>query len=102
MNMTIVVPVDGATKKVQTTTTTKVPIYGPPDCTGKRAVTGYKDEVTVSEMTVPMETEITYEGYSVTQIIPPRDFSPEAGGITKEFEFEIFSSSLPPYDLPQD
>jgi len=102
MNMTIVVPVDGATKKVQTTTTTKVPVYGPPDCNGKRAITGYKDEVTVSEMTVPMETEITYEGYSVTQIIPPRDFSPEAGGVTREFEFEIFSSSLPPYDLPTE
>lgn len=100
MHMTIVVPVDGATKKVQTTTTTKVPVYETSPCTGIPFISGYKDEVTVSEMIVPAETEISYEGYSVTQIIPPRDFSPEAGGVTKEFEFEIFSSSLPPYDLP--
>ena len=96
-HMTIVVPVEGAKKKVTTTTTTKVPVYN--SC---GQIISYEDKVEVSEMVVPAETEITYEGYSVTQVLPPRDFSPEAGGVTKEFEFEIFSSSLPPYDIPKE
>lgn len=100
MHETIIVPKEGATKTVRTTTTTKVPIYGL--VCGKQTITGYKDEVTVVETEVPAETEISYVGYSVTQVIAPRDFSPEAGGATAEYEFEIFPSNLPPYDLPQD
>jgi hypothetical protein len=96
-HMTIVVPKDGATKTVTTTTRTVTPSTKWVDC---KLVTTYTEEVAVSTMEVPLETEITYEGYSVTQIMAPRDFSPEAGGATAEFEFEIFSSSLPPYDLP--
>ena len=101
MHMTIVVPKDGATKTVTTTITTKVPVYGV-GCQGQSIITGYEDKIETSTMEVPAETEITYEGYSVKQILGPRDFSPEAGGVTKEFEFEIFSSNLPPYDLPQE
>jgi len=100
MHMTIVVPKDGETKIVRTTSTRKVPIYEQ-KC-GQTVVIGYKDEVTTSEMEVPATTEITYTGNSVTQELGPRDFSPEAGGVTKEFEFEIFSSSLPPYDIPTE
>jgi hypothetical protein len=85
-HMKIVVPVDGATKKIQITTVTKVPIYN--EC--GTCIVGYKDEPEVSEVTVPIETEITDTGYSVTQIMAPRDFSPEAGGATAEFDFEIF------------
>jgi hypothetical protein len=100
MHETIIVPKEGATKTVRTTTTTKVPIYGL--VCGKQTITGYKDEVTVVETEVPAETEISYVGYSVTQVIAPRDFSPEAGGATAEYEFEIFPSNIPPYDLPQE
>lgn len=97
MNMTIVVPKDGATKTVTTTTRKMIPSSKWDGC---KLVTTYTEEVTVSSMDVPLETEITYEGYSVTQVLGPRDFSPEAGGVTKEFSFEIFPSNLPPYDLP--
>lgn len=97
MHMTIVVPKNGQTKTVTTTTTTKVPIYETSPCTGLPVVVGYKDEVVTSSMDVPMSTEITYEGYSVTQIMPPRDFSPEVGGITAEFEFEIYPTTESPF-----
>jgi len=102
INLTIVVPKDGQMKTVTTTTTTKVPVFEVSPCTGQKVIVGYRDEITTSTMEVPMDTEILYEGYSVTQVIPPRDFSPEAGGVTKEFEFEIFSSNLPPYDIPTE
>jgi acetolactate synthase small subunit len=95
-HMTIVVPVDGATKKVQTTTKKQVPVYGVNSC-GKTVVTGYKEEVTVTEDIVPLKTEITYEGYSVSQVLAPRDFSPEAGGVTREFTFEIYPDSESPF-----
>ena len=98
MNMTIVIPKDGATKTVITTSTLKVPVYSTA-CNGTQYISGYKDETTTSTAEVPAETEITYEGYSVNQIIPERNFSPEAGGVTAEFEFEIFPNSLPPYEL---
>jgi len=107
MHMTIVVPKEGGMKTVQTTTTVMVPTYGQDPCSGKPIITGYKEEVTVTSVDVPAETEITYEGYSVTQVLGERDFSPEAGGVTEEYEFEIFwkdaaGNILPPYDLPQD
>jgi hypothetical protein len=102
MHMTIVVPKDGATKTVTTTITTKKPVYGISPCSGKSIITGYEDVVETSSMEVPAETVITYEGYSVKQVLGPRDFSPEAGGAVQEFEFEIFPSNIPPYDLPQE
>ena len=102
MHMTSVVPGDDATKTVCTTITTKKPVYGVSPCSGQSIITGYEDVIETSSMEVPAETVITYEGYSVKQVLGPRDFSPEAGGVTKEFEFEIFSSSLPPYDLPTE
>lgn len=98
-HITIVVPKDGQTKIVTTTSTKEVPIYGK-DCSGKVIITGYTEEVTTSEMEVPAETEITYEGYSVTQELGPRDFSQEAGGQIGIFPFVIFPTSEPPYDLP--
>ncbi|MCK9581888.1 MAG: hypothetical protein M0Q92_15770 [Methanoregula sp.] len=85
MHTTIVVPKDGATKTVTTTTITKVPVY---DSCGK--LTGYEDKSEYSTVDVPIETEITYEGYSVTQIMAPRDFSREAGGAVWEGDFEIY------------
>jgi len=100
-NMTVVVPIDGATKTVTTTTTVKVPVYAT-SCKGEQYIAGYKDETSVSSAVVSAETEITYEGYSLTQVIPPRNFAPEVGGATAEFEFEIFPNNLPPYDLPQE
>ncbi len=99
MHMTVVVPKDGATKTVTTTITTRKPVYGT-GCNGQPIIISYEDVFETSSMEVPAETEITYEGYSVKQVLGPRDFSPEAGGVTKEFEFEIFPSNLPPYDLP--
>lgn len=95
-SLTIVVPKDGATKTVTTTTTTKVPVYGT-GCNGQAIITGYEDKVEVSSMEVPMETEITYEGYSVRQVLGPRDFSEEAGGSTAEYEFEIYKTSESPF-----
>ena len=105
-HMTIVVPKDGATKTVTTTSTTKVPIYGTA-CNGQMVVVGYKDEVTTSSVDVPADTEISYEGDSVTQDLGPRDFSPAAGGVIQTFEFDIFwkdaqGNILPPYDLPSE
>jgi hypothetical protein len=97
MHMTIVVPKDGQTKTVTTTTTTKIPIYETSPCTGQKVIVGYRDEITTSTMEVPLETEISYEGYSVTQVIPPRDFSAEAGGVTKTFTFEIYPSNESPF-----
>jgi len=101
MVSTIVVPKDGATKTVTTTVTTRVPVYGT-SCTGLPIITGYEDKYETSTMEVPMKTEISYEGYSVRQVLGPRDFSPESGGVSNEFEFEIFPSNLPPYDLPTE
>lgn len=97
MNMTIVVPKDGATKTVTTTITTKKPVYGVSPCSGQTIITGYQDVVETSSMEVPAETEITYEGYSVKQILGPRDFSPEAGGVTAEFQFEIYPTKDSPF-----
>ncbi|MDD4136733.1 MAG: hypothetical protein PHT99_02420 [Methanoregula sp.] len=100
--MVIVVPKDGATKIVRTVITKMVPVYTANACTGKMEITSYTEEKTATESEVPAETEITYTGYSVTQVLGPRDFSAAAGGMEATYPFEIFSSSLPPYDLPQE
>lgn len=96
MVMTIVVPKDGQTKTVKTTIDTQVPVYGT-GCNGQSIITGYQYKHEETTMEVPAETEISYEGYSVKQIPGPRDFSPEAGGATAEYEFEIYPTSESPF-----
>jgi len=96
MVMTIVVPKDGATKEVQTTIETRTPVYGT-GCGGQSIIVGYTTKTEYSTMIVPAETEISYEGVSVKQILGPRDFSPEAGRVTAEYEFEIYPSTESPF-----
>jgi hypothetical protein len=88
----------GTMKKVTTVVTTTIPaIYDP--CTGALVANAH----TVYSQTtadVPVDATVDYVGYSVTQDLGTRDFSPEAGGVTETFTFNIYPEDGPaiPYD----
>lgn len=88
----------GTMKQVTTVVTTVIPaVYNP--CTGALVA---KEHTVYSQTTaeVPVDPTIDYVGYSVTQELGVRDFSPEAGGMTATFTFNIYGEGGPA--IPDD
>lgn len=88
----------GTMKQVIVTTTTKIPaVYDP--CTGAMVAREHT-VVTETMKEVEVDPTIDYVGYSVTQDLGVRDFSPEAGGMQATFTYLIYGEEGPaiPYD----
>lgn len=94
---TTIIPPPGTMKKVTITTESVVPALL--NSCGQVIVPEHT-VVTYATKEVPVEPTTDYVGYSVKQDLGPRDFSPEAGGVTKTFTFRIYDENGPA--IPED